>query len=1158
MKIEPLEPELVGNLHVEFGDYGDRAARLMETARGFLELDEKMFPEVGCAVTACLREAMTSVLKSAEIRSGEWKKVSREVVAAHKRLRKAAHDVAGRSYVPCEGIEGAWEELSAKITALGDSHDRRSFHGRRLVAVLLERTGGDTLTLNGISVVKDYTELLGKFNKVLHGSLADYQAEQFWCECVSLFQRLFALPEVKRARLKALAQREPTATPGVVDDVYKRLVSPGDLEYFLGKVESPAWLDALTPKGVLDPPGVDDAADRWPARFGVVRLAKEHPEDVTRWLRKMHDNYKDNVEASSHIAWAASSIGGCALPLILEAVKKQPQDHRLVTSARLAIGKLDATDRLVESFVDVLFNEQPRNVDEQTRNTGNQPVWREQTRWYVDDWHAERLLEKLSGGVNRENALQRIELLRHKIGKQPEKGEYLPAFWKDPAGSIADREDREHQKRLSCLLMWYMTDIIKKAWEWIPASELMNTLEDKKIPAALRGRFRAWMLANAPDIEPELLVVEIGHAIASRRPTGDDLPLIDRAIDFCEPAVYVCLWRDALGPAPTVAQAAEVKATITAQNGPIPSDWRRIIWWAGLLPDKVAGEWRTPIEIVTAPHGPTGREYLEKRRSVKTEIAESPFTVEELGLMDPSAAAEKIAEWRPEPYSWNACPLMLAQTLEIVVRNAPERWFASPVRIVTKLYHPTYIRHYLQAAATVADDKLPVRELVEAIKLVRRNPWKPVQLSDAEHGYDYDNDWEPSEQAAIRLIQTMATAGCTFNGAADNVWEILESEVTGQLQREGRPQGETAWMAGAALDPRDRAINNQLTIALQAMLSILVNEFRENGTVRPEAAGLLDWILDLPGTIGAEHRAIILERLDFLRHALKNWFDGNCEKLFGDQAPEGLGQTTIDMALKWRSPDKWLLGNYREGVQNAVKRNVENALGRLMLAMLWEIPGYCVQETIALLHTTANHRQSATTTHMPSPMSQSGRVLSSLLRDCEPESRYLEIATDFWEKTLEKETGVALLGFGWFSKLETMNQERWEELTLKTVKKALHKPATPRPVPTTQNPNPTTQNTDNPATANMLQEDTERLNKGFFATLIAERIATSHPSTTGLKIMDMLVRRLPNNWTWWETAEKAVEIFASARKPAKAEAEDYQRAYQRLHNALIERNAVKN
>ena len=96
------------------------------------------FPEVGCAVAACLREAMRSVLKSADIRSGGWNKISREVVAAHERLCKVAKDIPGRSYIPGEGIEGTPKESPTKIAALSDYHDgQQSFHERRLVAVLL-------------------------------------------------------------------------------------------------------------------------------------------------------------------------------------------------------------------------------------------------------------------------------------------------------------------------------------------------------------------------------------------------------------------------------------------------------------------------------------------------------------------------------------------------------------------------------------------------------------------------------------------------------------------------------------------------------------------------------------------------------------------------------------------------------------------------------------------------------------------------------------------------------------------------------------------------------------------------------------------------------------------------------------------------------------
>ena len=285
-------------------------------------------------------------------------------------------------------------------------------------------------------------------------------------------------------------------------------------------------------------------------------------------------------------------------------------------------------------------------------------------------------------------------------------------------------------------------------------------------------RLRAWALGQAPDVDPELLIEEIEQAISTRRPTGDDLALVDRAVRECESSGYVVRWRDALGAAPTIEQAGEASSAET-----LPLEWNRAVWWCALLPDEVTAVWATARDIITVPYGPPDRSSLERRSGVESGSEQSPYSAEQIQSMDPDSAADMISQWRPGPDDWLVTAHMLARTLESVVRDDPQRWLESPVQIVTKLRHPTYISHYLQAFAAVASEHdLPVGELMNVITLVRTHPWPPVVLSD-DHS-DYDSIWAGADLAAIDLIKAMAASGCAFDSRADDVWAILESEVT--------------------------------------------------------------------------------------------------------------------------------------------------------------------------------------------------------------------------------------------------------------------------------------------------------------------------------------------------------------------------------------------
>src|SRR5215218_4724131 len=107
-----------------------------------------------------------------------------------------------------------------------------------------------------------------------------------------------------------------------------------------------------------------------------------------------------------------------------------------------------------------------------------------------------------------------------------------------------------------------------------------------------------------------------------------------------------------------------------------------------------------------------------------------------------------------------------------------------------------------------------------------------------------------------------------------------------------------------------------------------------------EFLGLLDEALGLNGWDGAEHRAIITPRLGFLLHVAPEWVESREAKLFGNEAPDGLGQTTVELALKWGRPNRWLLERHRRAVRRAVRRKSKNALDHALVAMLREVPGY--------------------------------------------------------------------------------------------------------------------------------------------------------------------------------------------------------------------------
>ena len=327
------------------------------------------------------------------------------------------------------------------------------------------------------------------------------------------------------------------------------------------------------------------------------------------------------------------------------------------------------------------------------------------------------------------------------------------------------------------------------------------------LPAQLAPRVRAWILAQAPLRTPELWVDEICNAMTSRRPTGDDLALLDRAIASPSAADHARRWETALGKAPHI---SELGAALSSYA--IPDHWRRALMWASLLPSDSRGQWTPLVEIFVPLHG-SPRQHLQRRDGVKAGSVGAPIEAAALLAVEPEEAARIIANWRPAPGEWPTQRHLLAQTLQSVVEQDPGRWLAAPLRIVNTLQHPLYIGAYLEAANTLSPRMdLPIGRLLQVAELVRSHPWDiPEAAADSA---DEPDDWRYPETVSIRLVQKLARAGHTFTGNADKVWDLIEDE---SASCPPRPD-----LAADRRDVYTSAINRSCTQALPRRRTVAV------------------------------------------------------------------------------------------------------------------------------------------------------------------------------------------------------------------------------------------------------------------------------------------------------------------------------------------------
>ena len=211
-----------------------------------------------------------------------------------------------------------------------------------------------------------------------------------------------------------------------------------------------------------------------------------------------------------------------------------------------------------------------------------------------------------------------------------------------------------------------------------------------------------------------------------------------------------------------------------------------------------------------------------------------------------------IRQWRPDGDGWPYTGARrLAQALEDVVIGDIGEWTSDPLRIVTKLHHPTYINHYLTAIAKADGDcDLPINGLVDVIQLVRTRPWEAVPLSGNEE-VGYDRDWGGAERAAVDLVKALADSDVDFGDRSEEVWDFLAEAIQNRSDQPWSRQG-------GERDPRQSAINRTSTRALETAIHLLASECRLSKTLSSERAiGLFEESLKLTGDEGADHRSIL-------------------------------------------------------------------------------------------------------------------------------------------------------------------------------------------------------------------------------------------------------------------------------------------------------------
>ncbi|MFE0772617.1 hypothetical protein [Streptomyces sp. NPDC058861] len=971
METPELDETLLSHLVDELNDDGKRAVRFLRSAQALIALDDNSIPEHGSLIAYALREAMKAIPSSQSSAStgGEWKTLSREVVEAKHRLVATAD-------LTVEDREGAMQHLFATVDALDTFHKQDAVHQRRLIAVIVNRTGTQPLTTGDVAPITSYQQILSRLDRGLHSGIVIEAARALWRECVSMLRQLFTPPEMRIAELDELARLQaPTSQD--LEKLKSLIVSPYHLRRFLEEIDHLAWLDLLVETQLLDPP-----ADRqgWPMFSAVDKLKKDHAPELEGIIERIARKSIKTESASWYPARAALDIGKHGHSTLRLCLKKYPRSPAISTFAVSACEKNPDAGEFIEFVANIVLNH---------RN------------WEHSQVYLKKFMSTYCSGVAQINGLKRLKILAYRISDVPE-DEINYALFVMQNTSLGEYSADESERGILPTLLGGMASCLKTLVATCESSDLLASVSP--LPDPVRERARAFILANSQDAEVESINQELASAIAKRDPLADDDVLIQRVVDECPEDSYVSAWQASLGTPP------ELKALGTAlAERHVDGEWSRAYRWSAFLPDQVCASWATAVAVISGAFGPP----VKRKEPVRATFGygRSPITSEELGAMSPQEAARWVANWSPSDAEWLVSARELGRALESTVSSNFEEWARDPVVIASQLRHPTYIAHYLQGLANGASavGTEAAGKIVDLIELTRTHPWPVVVLGKDD--FDYDPTWRPAEHAGISVIKAFAQSSIGFGGRDEYVWSVLASEVEDRSESSGITSG--------SVDYLETAINRPFTRALEAVFSVISME-RKEGNVCTEGLRIIDSLLNLTGRDGAEARAIIAPKARFIAYVSPDWLEIIAPKLFGGEVSPEMGQTSVDLALQWGQPYEWLLENYRGLVKDSVRRGVPNSLAHCMIAMLWGVQGYNSSENLGFLSKTAGK------------ISEAGKELGLALRGENVPEEYAGAAAEFWRLAV-KEHSSELFGFGWMAEVKVIADDVWNSLMLSTL-----------------------------------------------------------------------------------------------------------------------------
>jgi hypothetical protein len=1044
-----LPEKVAGRLESELGGRAGRILRCLRTAGVLLKEAETDDRDLRLAESVAynVREALNSVVEGRQEDAADGG--LRAVIDGWRRFQVEVSQ-------PSADITAARDVLDGVLARVSDNESNTSYHNRRLLDYLSERAGVPPSERRS-GPVAEYADLRAQANSAVHTEIALTRATSLFTRTVAWFVRMFTPPDEVVNAIRSLAAQPWLGTEQIAQ-LESLATTDHHLRLFFNEISDPAWLVPLHSARIahLPKPGTP-----WPVAALLDGLGRTAPMSVASLLDDLLSDTNglavdEQMPARFELLRVSVQLG----PAGHDLVGKMLRQHGDVQAVRaLSVGaaqQADPTDPVVRQVADIVLNHFQRFRD-------------------GDHYYATTMLDRLQAGVTDKNIAERAQMLSGKTRRRAR----LPEQRYVLLGIEALSADVDEHPEPLLLLAHHLARLLSKAHRFgIPTSTQLEWLGT--ISGEVGERIHCHVLASANDVNLADKIAHIAHRLASPVATGDDLALVNDILARDPDPQDLAVWSSALGtPSPAPENA----------DDPLPEDWVRAWRWAAVLPGGLLTQWQEQIAVVADRHGSLDPNLLTGPRTPTTGAywVRSPYGSDQLAVLSVPDAAELVATWRPTGSDHSVSALELARSLQDTVEHDPVSWSTDPLSVVTTLSDAIYVEHYFRGLAKRAGAIVPHATALLAAAAAARMPAEAPDPSD-EGSPTPSGDRPGLEAAILDLVVALANQDADIASHLEALWEWVAHPVHDMPDDMG--------LMFSDLDALASAINRPWGRGLQAVLALAAWEYRHAGAVRPDFEQTLDEVTNTHGTVGLELRAIIASARPLLEGIAREWLDTHADALFRDGTH---ARDTFDLTIKWARPTAWLYRNFNAELFDAAQRGVENAARNIVIATLNNVEGYAPDDIIPRLRTN------------PDVLSSVAEEAAFLVQDAAADSPQLAAAARFWALLVDadraNDSGQSLLGLGRWSFVANVDDNRWADLTIRT----------------------------------LAQTDGQI----DYSISVADRAATAPPSPTTRGI---LLRLLDHGEPWerHHAAQKALEVLRASTN------QHVDQTFQRLRTRLID------